>query len=772
MTDTSVSSTPGTEQKKTDSGSSQIPPPTEAPDKKATEQPPKKDVTESIHSAFMLGWQIFELRSRIGISAIEATANSDNSMATSVNSGQAQTDTAAQMESAALQQSMMQMNDSLRLASRWRAMFGRIVALHCKVFPTSNAVKTLYIPPDAKALPYLYPPKAPDYADIGIRDVDNEGAKILEKFQLFDVTRRAINCLTLLHVNIEESLIPEDIQRDQTRLTRDVLTAPAAQNIEPATPTDPNAPSPTNATGDTTVPVLEFVTEDEIQKWASQIGSAIEKLSALIVKFLDAWDGYVRENFYAGQMEEDENILVAYEAGRSMASLSWSVSVKLTPLELKKDATTEEYNLAWATFNDRAVIHVQHQISALSATLDDAYYLRTGQTRPAADAILVAPNPEVPSQVINAVKHSLDYWVRAVKWVTSSDTPLNWSAWEQSDKCLTEDPRRQSSAESAGPSAATTSKQMRIALTEQADIWQILLTGQQSLRGFNAESVTQKIVQDVTGEIGEMIQKDLSEGGKQSLATVKQISSNVSDFAKSSLDGLVRNFWPIAALIGLIAIVVGVGTTYFMMKSPGGATVPSLGLSGVITSLITAVAGALGIKTVNNQKEDHKAAITTQQNTATAAASAGTAAAAASVPDDSLAGHISGLVSDARTALIQAFENGYKQIRIELDILNQSIGVASPLVEFFVMSGAVQNVNSDYTFLTEIIWSGTDRQEEFKDVARAAFGPISALLGVVKSDLTGQSIGKPQLASGVRPAGLVIAPVVSSSAAAANPKST
>ena len=75
--------------------------------------------------------------------------------------------------------------------------------------------------------------------------------------------------------------------------------------------------------------------------------------------------------------------------------------------------------------------------------------------------------------------------------------------------------------------------------------------------------------------------------------------------------------------------------------------------------------------------------------------------------------------------VLKAFERGYEQIRIELDGLNRSVAVAYPLIEFF---GLTFRWQSEAVFLTNIIWSGMEREVEIKRVMRAAFGPLTLFI--------------------------------------------
>ena len=75
----------------------------------SSKAPSKKD---AIHSAFLLGWLIMELRSRFEVQ-LKAPSSSGG----------------------------------LHLASQWRALFTRVADLQSKTFPNAITAKTLYDPP-------------------------------------------------------------------------------------------------------------------------------------------------------------------------------------------------------------------------------------------------------------------------------------------------------------------------------------------------------------------------------------------------------------------------------------------------------------------------------------------------------------------------------------------------------------------------------------------------------------------------------------------------
>jgi hypothetical protein len=602
-----------------------------------------------------------------------------------------------------------------QLSSVWRATFNRIAGLQTKTFPTSTTAQTLYEPPPKESLPYLYPPE-PDYANVGIIGMDQSGVSILDNFKLYGVTRRAINCLTLLYIKEDESLIPDVIKKNQDHLVKVILEA--AQNP--------------GAGGGEAEPAGEIpVPHDNLQK-------AKEILTERTIKFLYAWDGYLRENYYVGGVIPNDDLeLVAYEAGNAMSAISWGIAATTVPLEQRaavaatqsttgtasgqEPVTTQDFIAAWkAVFRQQAVIRLQHQISALSSAFDDVYYLQHPQeTRPSADAVLIPLNPDLPSEAIQAVKHSIDYWQRAVDWI-----PYNLDEIR----------------DLGGVGPAPWSKPMRLALNEQANIWQTLMTGQQSLRAYNMESVTHKIMQDVMEEIQESVRTDFGAGVRQAERAIKEVAQEVKEAievvgetAVAGLESLfksfVRSYWPILGAIVLlffVLVIIAVMAPPDYGKDTAAAASGGVGITGIISAILGYIGlGNLTAKkteqqtAVQNGKESAKTMVDTQTATTTAGAAGNSGS------EGSLLTRIEGAAQGAGAMVLQAFERGYKQIRIELDGLNRSVAVAYPLVEFF---GMTFKLKSDADFLTDIIWSGTERAEDIKQVMRAAFGPLAMLI--------------------------------------------
>jgi hypothetical protein len=640
---------------------------------------------EALRDAFMLGWGIVELKGRI--------------ISTQYKTNEA----------------------GLRLASVWRAAFNRIAALQLKSFTTNSTAETLYEPPGPDALPYLYPP-TPDYANIGI--VVPKGADdmpILADFKLYEVLRRAINCLTLLYVNKDESLIPDILERNKAHLVKAILDATKNADEgggDPAPPPDSTQP------------------QDDLQR-------AKQALTERTAKFLDAWDGYLRENYYAeGSIPNNDLELVAYEAGHSMSSLSWGIAVQIAPLEQKQQNTTTtqadsvpsqgdsapsqdgddphsaEVIGKWQTvFRDQDVIRLQHQITALSSALDDEYYAKpNAPKRPEEGAVLVAANPDLPSQAIQAVKRSLDYWQNTVKWMAVPDN-------------------LKSLRTSVAPDAAHWGKSMRLALNEQSNIWQTLMTGQQSLRAYSMESITHDIMQDITVEIQKGLRTGFSESVQQAeklaQALAKEASKAIQQARAAAVHGLdellglskQRIYWVVggvilvALLLGGIALAAGQNGNNSLGVFSGGATV-----SGVISAIL----GYFGLGKLQGAKEQRQAQVENAHEAAeTKVSKQAEGAADAGADGGGLLSRIEGAAGQAGSMIMKALTQGYEQARIELDGLGRSVAVAYPLVEFF---GTSFQLGADASFLTEIIWSKMERNEEIARVTRAAFGPLAVFI--------------------------------------------
>jgi len=693
----------------------------------------------AIHDAFLLGWSLFELRSRVLIASVPAfTTNTASSVpaqpdqpADHPNVPAPQNKAVAELASE-LVTSMMQdvikivqsfaslqvqkivsdfqrlptdLVDNAWLTSVWRAVFQNIVITHKSCLPGGDTNNTIYDPPDKSKLSYLYPESSPgDYTKFGISST----TQLPDTFRLYDVTRRALNCLTLLLTDPEDSLDPDTIRTLQDQLLQNLTNNP---NASSANPDDKN--------------------------------SGMKILSGLNVSFLMQWDGYIRENlFVSSDVGNKEIMLVAYEAGRSLAGLSWSVSAVAAPLEnaLKRaqpDPNTlqqlnnnkdlaKQLSNAWLNvFDARDIAHIQYQISALSTALDDAYYrVHPDMQRPDPKATLVQANPALPSQAIHAITHSLDYWQRTVELMctASSETtatqltavpPLNWER----------------------------SRKLREKLIEQADAWQALLLCQQNLQDFTGEKVSQRILQDCIKEFEDAAQAVKQEAEQETQSWLKAHRPLVITV--------------IALGLLLVAVLVAAGVVLYQTNQLQGLTTAITLVGGGILGLFSASIGRLN------------------SILSPAPAPTGQATGAPGAADNSnLAQRLAGIgiFGLAGATLASSFRDAYEQITIDFADLNHNVAISFPLIEFFVEyslgitegnkgaantsapaaaspGGIKQDVDNlikdGYDFLTIIIWTKQDRDEEIQRVARAAFGPLGLFLGAqissAKATITDQA---------------------------------
>jgi hypothetical protein len=603
--------------------------------------PTAKEIRDALKHAFSLGWQIVELQSRL---KVKVSNTSDDR--------------------------------GLRLTGIWHSAFCKIATITNDAFPDGTTANTLFEPAPREKLPYLFPAvvsppatvttgdatavvpvQAPlfDYANVGIGAVLQENSEqkqipILAGFRLYEVTRRSINCLTLLSTREEDSLIPDSIKTSK----QDLLT-----RLRPFLP----------------------------QTAKSEEERAQEFLTSQTVRFLEAWHGYLRQNYYVGRQVSTNNIeLVAYEAGHAMSALSWELLVATLDLETaSSENAARSIEDAWnSKFTDQAIIHLQHQVSALSCALDAAHFQdHPEQKAPDPTASLAIPNPDLPSQSIQAIKNSLDYWIAAVKWVAQHKEHFHSTderAWRKS---------------------------LRIALTEQTNVWQNLISGQESLRGYNVETAAHKIMQDITEEIGDGLRQGFREAVRQTEEMLKEAQKEATAAIGSVFESGRSVCW--------ILLAVGI------LIAAAGAMGQSIGLPGVLSGLGSLLFGGYKWLGLNSLKNDAEQKIEKTSNPVVATSGS------------NVLSQMEGTVQDAEAAVLKAFQRGYEQMRIELDSLNRSIAVTYPLVEFF---GKELRLDSDVDFLTDIFWDGTKREEEIKRVIWAAFGGLALIVEPKSVDTT------------------------------------
>jgi hypothetical protein len=635
---------------------------------------------QAIYNAFQLGWSLYELKSRVLLASfdleLQALQNAASQppqpanpnpllafiddlfkQARPVNAPPLPSDDPTLLDNdKPLLPEAASENDWLR--SVWRALFKQIAELHvkCKLEQSGEndqANSALYGYPSTeeakKNYPYLYfQYDNIEYPQLGM-PTTVDGNMVDEKiFSLPNLVYRALNCLTLLYTDPQETLSPETVKASQRKLL------------------------------DAFNPSLDDLSASKL----------LEKLlSGFLAKLLVTWDNYVREHlYYGGMIKNDEMELVAYEAGRSMGSLPWGISVRTVVLEKmlpSKSAsaadaqTTELYkqklNTVWQdVFDQRNIVHIQHQISALGQAMDDAYYnVIPGAQRPGANKSndTVAGDAQLPTRSIYAIRHSLDYWLRSIQWLAQPDVQQVIRAGDNptgKQSILTRDLARD----------------LRVALIQQSDVWHSLMTYEQNLGDFTAEYVTLNILNDFMVKLEQAIKK------------------------RASADLPILIVIGAFALIALIAIVISV-----VFKQSSG-TQPAI-IAFIVAAL--AAGGRVAMSWVTSLRGIFGASGQT----------------------------ISDVLQKGYQQLLVEFADLNYNVAISSALVAFFIEDADVLWKKPEQgqSGLQVVVNDAYSFLTEIIWTAQDRAEEIDRVAVAAFGPLGALVGE-QLDSSGQAGGK------------------------------
>jgi hypothetical protein len=752
-------------------------------------------IFKSIHDAFQMGWNIIELKSRLQLASVSSNiTGSPTTIPTdrSVNSEQTHEliqkvlPEVANAQSKLLQPAaniihpqaatttaprlnLTDLPDSTWSTGIWRATFNCIADSHKNCFPDSSTEDTYYDlpnPPDPSNPPnyqmfvanpqtsdaaniqlpyyYLYPGSEMDYANVGIPQ-DNQ---FPDQFKLYDVTRRALNCLTLLYTNPGDSLIPLTLSYYQQQLLQNIssyqeLATTLISNSPSLAQSQTNSNTPVRDTapqGDV-APVEQAGTDTGNQTTLSlnqQRTNAIQLVSNHTLRYLDNWDSFARETLYVnenGVAQSNQLQLVAYEAGRAMSSLSWAITTATIQLENETDQTEEVETLlkrAWSNvFDEPTIASVQHQISALSTALDGAYYrVHTDIPQPNITNAQVAQNLDLPSQGIQAVTSSLDYWKRAVKKICGEDNQQQVTTSGVKNTAQQAQPpatTSQTKVPNKGPAgtqqgvttpppipkmSSQTSSQLRQALVKQSQVWQPVLLHQQSLQDFTMSYVTQRIWNDFMQEFEQ--------------ATGKGVFDTVGRDVR-------RYLIPIIA--GIVILVLILGFLVFLLIH-----FPDLQQS-VVTTFVLVIGSVVGF-------------FGTTAGRVRSFFSTTSASATSAVENMGSIGAVAGIVG---TGLVDAFQSAYQQIQTEFDYLDHNVSVTYPLVEFFISnaippvssnnaqtqgsntrskksksSGAATDagnaINDAYDFLTQIVWTDQDRAEEIARITRAALGPIGALI--------------------------------------------
>jgi hypothetical protein len=619
-------------------------------------------VAAELRDAFLLGATISELQGRIRVACLDPTLGAAP---------------IAEPHASSTRESFVpyvEADSNLAwTTSAWRVLFDRLVLLHARFFADSTTRNTLYDPGE-RMPPYFFPEEEPDYAQVGIaqRPV---GRERLADFSLCEATRRGLNCLTLLSIHPDVSLMPDVIRRQQARLL---------------------ALMPERASGDDG----DDGTRD----------AAISITVQQVLQFIHAWEGYLRESFYAaGVTARNGNNLIAFEAGLSLAWLSWGISVQV--LSRRADETSEarqqRIREVWReAFADSGISRLQHQITIVGTALDVA-------TAPASGASVAESSKS--QAATQAVKRSLDYWLRAVQLLLKED-------------------QRATAADDGGigPLSEDDWERLREALITQTGIWQALVLGQQQLTAYNAEGVAQRIMQDLAvkfqhlaarrGLFGaaEQVTETLVEQTKIAAGQVSAVATTaqaaIAAQIQLGLRTLVRSLWPVLIVLLLITAV---GIVVVVQRATTGQ------VGNLLTDLMTPLLGAASAIGLLFARDRIASSPPQPVPPATpVAATTPVAASAAALEDRSLTGQIRALAGQVSGEVVEAFSRGFEQVQKDLAALSYSVGVSYPLVEYFVLNEEWAGFKAEMDFLDKVVWVRTARHADIMRVASAAFGPI------------------------------------------------
>jgi hypothetical protein len=592
--------------------------------------------------------------------------------------------------------------------NQWRTILTRLASLHAQSFPNSVIRNSPYDPcPDPRAdsktnFPYLYLDTSYHY---------DSTANMLKDFTLYDLTQRALDCLILLCTKPEGNLSSGYIRRKQQRIVGCIRTVkPTSDGFLPLA-TQNNASDVTTAT---TIPEDDLNKEAVKQVPASSPGategpsqddlqSTIKFLSFLLAYFLDLWDGYLSENFHVeGRLKNNDLELNAYQAGRSLASLSWDIALKTVPLENKfsdKGAISVDSPLikslteTWEdAFKLRSINTITRQISCLGPALDDAYYLVNSIQRPVISEQLQNDLPPqsitLPSRSIQAITYSLMYWQRAIQKICDDTKKYLESLQEQTTG---------QSAVEPGKLILTKSnvRHLRIALINQSEIWLSLMLYEQTLASFTGESATKSILNT--------FMQDFESALKNQLLDIE--SNQVKRYRTPLL---------ISALILVLVVLVG-GFIFLVLQASHDPTLTAVItlIMGSVLSILSAGVSRLGsiFSPASHEQSPDRNSTSNSIN--------------------SMIGFLNTIVNSTEGANSKAFQNGLQQIHNMYANFNHYVAITYPLTLFYQtkLEHLDTKIKSGESyFLEHVVWTSAEQKEELKQIASAAFGPLGAII--------------------------------------------
>jgi len=403
-----------------------------------------------------------------------------------------------------------------------------------------------------------------------------------------------------------------------------------------------------------------------------------------------------------------------------MSSLSWAISTATVQLEDAISQSEEIETLlrrAWLNvFDEPTIASLQHQISALSTAMDGAYYrVHTDVPHPNVNNAQATQNLDLPSQSIQAITYSLEYWKRAVKKICGEDNHLQDSAsnltsntsqavqnppqpaaQNQDTSSSIDTPNAAGTAQSSLPSSqsgvqAQSGTSMNIApqtqppaTTSQTKAQNNGLPGTQQ-GGTTQSSAIPKLSSQTSSQLRQALIKQTQVWQplvlhQQSLQdfTMSYVTQRIwNDFmqefeqatSKGVFNTVEKNFRryliPIIAGIAVLILILGF-SVFLLLHFPGLQ-------QSLVTTFVLVIGSVVGFFGTTAGR------VRSFSSTAPADATAALES----------AGPIAAIAGIAGTGLIDAFQNGYHQIQTEFDYLDHNVSVTYPLVEFFV-SNSIQ----------------------------------------------------------------------------------
>lgn len=676
-----------------------------APGAKTAEDSASEPLTVSdtdIRNAFELGSSLVELRRRVEL------------IPRDVRKLMAKLPDSSSGERPPLEQVEATVSDLAWRLTTLRVAFERVSQLHAAVINDPRDVaNTAY---DIQEIPaYLGPPlmgpaDPEPYAHRGVARYDKKKHPILAGFPIREAGRRTLNCLVTLTTDARTSLLPGA----QCNLRTELWAALAAylNGLDKAAPDYleevANAPTP-------------------------DLKPCLDHLAAKLCGYLLAWDAYLRETLFAQDSgQESEVRLVAYEAGRALAALSWDLEV-----QMDDDLDAAALSKRWvAQFDTRAVTSLQRQLALLAYSLDFRHDQAGGNGSPdgsnGQDQRLAGDGElhldlALPGSALRVVSRGLSYWYRSIQWM--SKAPPNTARAEADRRRLWQE--------------------LRPALIEQSRIWRSLVLGRDSLENYSTASVVQQFVGEVIASFEQVAAQrgvvaaaeNVGDAVGQIARNVEQTATEVGKQASEQILATFRGLWgrawlPILGLGAALLVAISVMVLPLVTgKGDGGQTSILAGLVAVL------VAGAGGQRLqAAGQSVQQLASNVQAEIPQKVSDSAQQAGANVTAQARGLAERLGNAFGMATKQVLDALDDGMTQIQNDLRALTYSVGVAYPLVAYFVIREEFADIGDIPAFMDKVIWNETDRAAEVRRVAYAAFGSLGLFAGALATS------GKPSTA--------------------------